>query len=199
MRKDVTGIILAGGRSSRFGSPKAFAEYDGHFFYEHAVSALLPHVQEVIIVSSAEDAPRFTAKERVKVISDTEQYKGKGPLAGIYSAMNHAESNWYFVLPCDMPLIGREAAEKIASFRDEAFDAVIPEAGGRIQPLAGLYHQRIMKQLKSQLDSGSYRMILLLNTIHTLYIDEEKHGIHLDDFQNINDQTAFRQIIERQQ
>ncbi|OYD55937.1 hypothetical protein CGZ90_20240, partial [Fictibacillus aquaticus] len=119
------------------------------------------------------------------------------PLAGIYSAMREVDSSWYFVLPCDMPLLDCDAAGIIASFRDDAYDAVIPEADGRFQPLAGLYNKRIKNELENQLDSGSYRMISLLNSIKPLIIKEEQHKLHPDVFQNINDQAALKQMIQR--
>ena len=73
------GILLAGGRSTRYGSPKAFAVEQGEYYYERAYAALALVSDPVVIVSLDELQPRFPAGRLV--IADRERYRGCGPLA----------------------------------------------------------------------------------------------------------------------
>lgn len=98
------GILLAGGLSRRFGSPKAFAEIDGGLFYERTYQALEAACGHVVIVSREEFLPLFP--KELDVITDLLVVAGKGPLAGIFSAMALRPAERYMVLPCDIPFIG---------------------------------------------------------------------------------------------
>lgn len=83
----MVGAILAGGESRRFGSPKAFAKQNGVYFFQRAVEALCPSVEELYIVSHPTLVARFQQEASEKVIGDDEKYRGQGPLAGIYTVM----------------------------------------------------------------------------------------------------------------
>jgi len=77
----VLGAVLAGGRSSRFGSDKALAMLDGRTLLDHALEALRPHCEKVIVVGrgDAADWPRADM----------------GPLGGIAGALIHAANNGF--------------------------------------------------------------------------------------------------------
>ena len=105
------GIVLAGGLSRRFGSPKAFARIENEYFYERAIDALEPHCDEVVIVTRPELLDRYAPSE--KVITDLPEFAGLGPLAGILSAMESVEADRYVVLPCDMPYVNAEVIRRI--------------------------------------------------------------------------------------
>ncbi|MFC7370975.1 molybdenum cofactor guanylyltransferase [Fictibacillus iocasae] len=194
---DLTGIILAGGLSSRFGSPKAFARYKNQLFYEHARNALCPFVRETVIVSSVDLLPRFSREVKVDVIRDAKEHEGKGPLAGIFSVMKDFVNTWYMVLPCDMPLMNSHAIEKIVSFRRGEIDAVIPKINGRIQPLAGLYKRSLLDKIDCQLNSGDYRMMDLLSQVTVKWVTEIDLDLSPDVFQNVNDQEALNRLSSR--
>src|SRR5690625_3603911 len=93
----VNGILLAGGLSRRYGMPKAFAEINGEKFYEISYR-ILDHVcDDVTIVTRPELVEQFPRD--LHVIIDDAFYRGCGPLAGIYSAMNVHKADRYVVLP----------------------------------------------------------------------------------------------------
>ena len=78
---NITGIILAGGKSSRMGTDKAFLKWNNKLFIESIIDALDPLVSEIIIVSNDEKYDSFKTKRIKDVIENA------GPLAGIYSGL----------------------------------------------------------------------------------------------------------------
>ena len=97
------GIVLAGGLSRRFGSPKAFARFDSGIFMNEQSKRLESFCEEVIVVTREELLERFP--QSVNTITDLPEVAGLGPLAGIYSAMETVDADAYVVLPCDMPYV----------------------------------------------------------------------------------------------
>lgn len=72
------GVILAGGESSRFGEPKAFVRYNGKYFYEYSLQALVPFTNQVVIISHPSLTSRFSQDPAVKVTEDIPLFAGKG-------------------------------------------------------------------------------------------------------------------------
>ncbi len=99
------GIVLAGGQSRRFGSPKSFAEKDGKSFYQWSIDTLAPVVNSIVLITNRELEKRFLDQGKVEIFTDVEQYSGKGPLAGIYTAMAKKPATWYAVIPTDVPFM----------------------------------------------------------------------------------------------
>ncbi|WP_059105629.1 molybdenum cofactor guanylyltransferase [Shouchella shacheensis] len=198
MKKEVVGVVLAGGESRRFGKPKAFARYRGKLLYERAVASLTPHVSQVIVVSHPELTSCFPKQDKVSVVEDIEPYKGKGPLAGLYAAMKTTPAHWYIVLACDMPLMDAATVGKIAAQRDGAHQAVVPHVQSRLQPLAAVYHQETVVQLERQLASGDYRMNQFLDRVKAKHLTEHDLHVPIDTFCNVNDQEAFRSLLSEE-
>src|SRR5699024_5684787 len=98
---NITGVLLAGGASRRYGEPKAFATYQGKSFYQWALEALQPYTDHIIIVSHPDLYDRFVKDASCNVVQDDPRFQGLGPLAGIYSAMKAMAADWYCVLACD--------------------------------------------------------------------------------------------------
>ncbi|WP_199880544.1 molybdenum cofactor guanylyltransferase [Bacillus massiliglaciei] len=188
------GVILAGGESRRFRSPKAFAEYGKRPFYELALEALSPHADQTMVISHPSLTDRFKKETQGMILEDAPEFQGKGPLAGLYSAMKEEPGQSYFLLACDMPRFSAETAGKILAAREEGADAVVPLIGGRIQPLAAVYEFSAFLPLKEQLESGNYRMIHFLDRIKTKYITEQELGEDDTSFQNINDRDEYRKL-----
>ena len=107
MARRLLGAVLAGGRSSRFGSDKALAMLDGRPLIEHAAAALLPHVEQLVVCGRAD--PRWTCLPDLPA-------PGLGPLGGLAAALAHACShgfNGVLSTGCDMPSLPSELAEAL--------------------------------------------------------------------------------------
>jgi molybdopterin-guanine dinucleotide biosynthesis protein A len=111
----ILGVVLAGGRSSRFGSNKANAILDGRALIEHARSALAPYVDRTLLVGGERgDIPDLP-------------HPDMGPLGGIAGALDYAADHGFasvITIACDMPRLPggllAALAARVASYCPEA-------------------------------------------------------------------------------
>ncbi|MDW0108536.1 molybdenum cofactor guanylyltransferase [Sporosarcina aquimarina] len=143
------GIVLAGGQSRRYGSPKAFAKFRGKYFYEYAMDALASHCSEIIIIARPEDVDRFP--DAVTVVTDILEFAGQGPLAGILTGMCTIKSDWYAVLPCDVPFADGLIIQKLVNHR-AGFTSVAIEEAGKLHPLLSLWSKEAEFEIRSLLE-----------------------------------------------
>ncbi|MGG3279182.1 molybdenum cofactor guanylyltransferase [Paenibacillus solani] len=181
---DTLGIVLAGGLSSRYGSPKAFAQADGMAYYEIAVNALIGISSQVIIVAREEH--RECYHPETNVVTDVEPFCGCGPLAGIYSAMTFYPALRYAVLPCDMPYMHPEVMETLVKYcADE--DVIAVQADGMYHPLVAIFDQRIKSTIRQSLELGQYSVMRLLKQVKTTWIQANELTVNTDlVFRNMN-------------
>src|SRR5690625_2445000 len=148
------GILLAGGMSRRYGSPKAFAQYDGKYFYEVAYEALATFCQHVIIVTRQELIERFP--KDLHIIMDDPLFVGDGPLAGIYSVMENINANQYVVLPCDMPLVTSQVLEQLIEQHEHSVSIAVHKE--KIQPLVSVWSKEVKADIYTALKNGHLKM-----------------------------------------
>jgi molybdopterin-guanine dinucleotide biosynthesis protein A len=105
------GIVLAGGRSSRFGADKALAQLGGHSMLSHIVACAAPQVDELLV----------SRNERAGVDADCillrDQYPGEGPLAGLLAALAYADTHRFSHVasfPCDTPFFPEDIVTRLA-------------------------------------------------------------------------------------
>ena len=147
----VVNVILAGGASRRFGEPKASHMYQGKPLYEHVKKQLLDG--QTIIISHPVLLPFFEARGEQAVWLDDEQMRGCGPLAGIYTAMQKQDADWYLVTACDMPFIRKRDSRGIIVLLQRAYRCRCPACAGQVTtfvcalspPLSSVY-SRVFKR-----------------------------------------------------
>jgi molybdopterin-guanine dinucleotide biosynthesis protein A len=134
----VTGLILAGGRSRRFGSDKALAERDGVPLVVGVHAALAPHTAEVLIATGP--APRRYPVP-ARVVCDG--VPDGGPLAGLAAGLEAARTPWVLAAACDLAGLTADALRPLLAAADDgAPDAVVALDGeGRRQPVCTLYRR----------------------------------------------------------
>ncbi|EAC7320535.1 molybdenum cofactor guanylyltransferase [Listeria monocytogenes] len=119
------GIVLAGGRSSRFGEPKAFFqdEATGKTWVELTVSKLMPLCEMVFVSANHENYSKlvtiFDAEPAIQIVPDQAVFSNFGPLGGIYAVMkaaaNYQKAN-FLVLPVDMPFLTSKEIGQLADY-----------------------------------------------------------------------------------
>lgn len=178
------GILLAGGLSRRYGSPKAFALIEGELFYERAYKALAGVCDHVVIISRPELKPRFPPE--VDVITDLDWIAGEGPLAGILSGMSARDARKYVVLPCDMPFVGPDETAKLMALADTSADITAIRNPDEKIPLFSIWDIRVKEQLQRELETGQLRVMKFMEKVTTEWIDSSQ--IHEDPlvFRNLN-------------
>lgn len=162
------GIVLAGGLSRRYGSPKALVKLGNKYYYELAYEALEPACHSVIVVGRPEYD--HLLKKTGPVILDKPEFAGLGPLAGIYSVMDAYDADQYMILPCDMPYISSDIMNALlASYDGE--DVLAVEADGHDHPLVAVYSNRMKPIIRAALEDGRYGVMHLLNEVQVRWID----------------------------
>ncbi|MET3727810.1 molybdopterin-guanine dinucleotide biosynthesis protein A [Fictibacillus halophilus] len=184
----VIGVVLAGGESRRFGSPKLFAKWGHTTFFEKAMNAIAPHSDELVAVVREEWMEKLEQdhSHAAELISDVEAFRGKGPLAGIYSAMLKKKGDYYLITPCDMP---RMSSHMYGTWIERAiehpeYDCIVPVLNGKVYPLNGVYKRSCLPELKENLMKDNLKVLSLLDRKRTKYIEVRKEEAHF--FENVN-------------
>lgn len=184
-KKDITGIILAGGKSSRMKSDKGLLVLNESLFVEHIIDALTPLVNNIIIVSNSSHYDEFGYKRVNDLIKDS------GPVAGIYTGLKNSKTEYNLILSCDIPQIKTEVLEMLIINADINSDIIQIESQGKTMPLIAMYKKHCLTSFKELLDKGEKRLrfaVAQLNT-KTIIIDSE-----MDQYvKNIN---TIEQLIE---
>ena len=100
-RSSITAIVLAGGRSSRFGGPKLAAELDGVTVLEHAIRAVEQVADEILVAGDQSNLPEGIDARRIRVVVDEAPFAG--PLAALAGALRAVTSELAIVVGGDMP------------------------------------------------------------------------------------------------
>jgi len=132
---DVTGIVLAGGRSSRFGSDKLVAELDGRPLLHHALEAVATVAAQIVVVAAPGIEPSIPVDlaSRVRVVHDPEPFGG--PLVGLMAALSVVERSIVLVVGGDMPQLVPAVLSRLVATVGPDRRAVLLEVPGRLQPL----------------------------------------------------------------
>lgn len=165
----IVGVVLAGGESRRFGSPKSFAKKDNKAFFQWSLDAITPIVDDTILITNQNLERKFPPDLGVEIVTDIEKFAGKGPLAGLYTAMQEKEACWYAVIPTDVPFMTMEVFERLLTER-KGVQAVIPVVNERLQPLIGLYHHTLKERMKTLLEMDRLHMRALLDEACVKYV-----------------------------
>ena len=175
----ITGVILAGGKSSRFGRPKMFEIWQGQPLYEVGVNAFRALNFPIVIATNEELAPNFNTKN-VNYITDEPMHEG--PLFALCHVMQRVESDWYFMIAADMPYIHADFIAELSAHISDDVDAIIPTEDGKWQPLAGLYHRRALPKAMAALERNRRSMKTLLEEVRVSFVAMNDTNI----FKNIN-------------
>lgn len=133
----VTGVIVAGGKSTRFGSDKASAVVAGRTLLEWVMRGVAPACEAVVVVrAKAQELPAFAADVPVTVVEDL--YEAKGPLAGLVAGFGAVSTPLAFAASCDVPLVRPALVSGLAALA-EGYDIVVPHVDGFPQPLLAVY------------------------------------------------------------
>ena len=150
--KNITGIILAGGKSSRMGTDKGFLKLNGKLFIEHIINVLSPFVSEIIIVSNNTDYDVFNVKRINDLIEDA------GPLAGLFSGLKASNSEKNIVLSCDIPLIHSEVISLLINEKNSTSEIIQIESNGKTMPLIALYDKSCKNTFETLLHQDERRL-----------------------------------------
>ncbi|HEY6960487.1 MAG TPA: molybdenum cofactor guanylyltransferase [Gaiellaceae bacterium] len=154
-RRPLTGVVLVGGESRRFGSPKALALLDGETFLDRARRVLADVCDEVLVVGKAGELP-------FDVLDDGSAVRA--PIAGVVAGLRAAESDVVFFLPVDCVRI---TGGVVRTLVDACRDAAVPQTG----PLPGAWSRSALPLLEQRLATGPLALYRTYDDLDVAVVD----------------------------
>ncbi len=185
--KKIAGAILAGGKSRRMGQNKANIEFQGRPLALHVIDRLGPQVPQLLWVGDVK--PPGEAESLLKTLHDAVPGR-RGPLAGILTALEWAASDACIfelvqIATVDMPFLPDDLTDRLRTTANPDCAAIPTYAGGRLQPLAGLWPVSWAPSLRTALErSESLSVRAYLDEMPSKLVDFAS-GFR-DPFVNIN-------------
>jgi len=180
--KDVSGVVLAGGRSTRYGKNKALVKFHGIPLIERVLDVMRPIFRRVIIITNTPDEYSYLELPMYQDI-----IKGLGPLGGINTGLRVIPGSGFFVA-CDMPFLNQGLIRHIVEIKAD-FDVVVPRISGNMEALHALYGKGCQSKIEGLINSGIYQVFRFFNEVSVRYVDEDEVRIFdpdLRSFLNIN-------------
>jgi molybdopterin-guanine dinucleotide biosynthesis protein A len=180
----VTGVIQAGGKSTRMGGrPKALLELGGRRIIERVLDAVAPVVDDVLIVTNT---PELYAFLGVPMVPDL--HPDHGSLGGIFTGLAAASGEAAFTVACDMPFLHREIVRLVVARAAEG-DVVIPRVGTQLETMHAVYGKACLRPIESRLRAGRLRIVGFFDSVRVVEIDEAdvaRHRAPEVAFMNVN-------------
>jgi molybdopterin-guanine dinucleotide biosynthesis protein A len=159
-RNGLTGALLVGGASRRFGSPKALALIDGQTLAERCHDVLAAACDDVIVVGKTGDGLALP----FPVLDDGSDERAS--IVGVAAALRLARSELVLVLPTDMPWMTPEALRALAAAAAE-IDVAVPQTG----PLPGAYRHSALPVLDDRIARGELALRDALADLETRVVE----------------------------
>ena len=163
---NMTGAILAGGKSRRMGYNKAFIPTAEGPIIERTVRIMSSIFEIPFIV-----ATQVATYNRLGVPVYPDIIAG-GSLGGIYTALSLSEKDNVFVTACDMPWLD-DACIRAVALRAGKVDCVVPFIGGRLHPMHAAYSRRCLDAIEKMIKGGNFRINSLFDRIDALRLTEK--------------------------
>jgi molybdopterin-guanine dinucleotide biosynthesis protein A len=167
----ITGIVLAGGRSSRFGSDKMAAEYRGRPLLLHAIEAVASVADEIVLVLAPDADPPVGLSGSIRIARDPAAYGG--PLRGLAAGLASVTTDLALVAGGDMPRLSSSVLRKMCrTIESSDVDAVALLEGKRRRPLPLVLRSRVRETVDELLERGERSLKSLLEAVRVSDIPE---------------------------
>ena len=187
----LTGAILAGGKSLRYGRNKALEVIRGKSLIEHAVASLCRLCDPVLMVAND-----LTLYLHLRVVLVQDAIPEQGPLGGIYTALLFSPHPWILAKATDMPLLVEDLARMMLTLR-EGHDVVLPTLNDRYEPLVALYSRRCLAPVAIALEKGERKIVSFFPKVKVKVLPEaDWRAVDPDglSFSNINTPENLEQL-----
>ena len=187
----ITGIILAGGSSKRYGQDKAFLKIGNTRLIDSILQEMHTVFKRVILITNEK-----VKYEYLEIPMFEDLVKGFGPLGGIYTGLMSIPDQAGFFVACDMPHINRQLVRYMVDIKGN-HRAVVPAVADKIEPLHAIYFQSCLKPIKHLIDTNRYQVRLFFDSIPVRYVKEDeirKFCCPSKAFLNINTPDEFAKI-----
>jgi molybdenum cofactor guanylyltransferase len=166
------GIVLAGGKSSRMGSPKAALDWHGSTLLRRVTGIVARSVDGPVVVVSAPGQALPALDGAVEVVAD--EREGRGPVQGIAAGLAAIgeRAEVAYVSATDVPLLHPAFVHRVVGGLGDEVDVVLPEVGGYRQPLSAAYRVDLLAAISELIASDRMRPASLFERSRVLHVGE---------------------------
>ncbi|WP_299098269.1 molybdenum cofactor guanylyltransferase [uncultured Winogradskyella sp.] len=188
-KNNISVYILCGGLSSRMQEEKGLVLYEDKPFVTHIIEAVLPISETIVLVTKNENYKQFG----FPLIADI--YENKGPVGGIYSALNHSDNEFNLILSCDIPNIKTAVLNTylLNNFQDHSITYLKDDESD--YPLIGMYSKQVTSLFKTAISENKLKLLDLIKTTdyNTIQIKPEDK-IAVKNINTKEELTALSQL-----
>jgi molybdopterin-guanine dinucleotide biosynthesis protein A len=187
----VSGIILAGGKSRRYGENKALVKINGIPLIKRVLGVMETLFSSIILITNTPETYSFL---NLPMFED--KIKGLGPLGGIYTGLDVISEKAGFFVACDMPFLNPDLIRYQVTAR-QGYDVVVPTFSGKFEALHALYTQNCLPEIGRMIYAGVYQTIRLFRSVSVRYVEEgeiRRFDPELKSFSNINKPEELRKM-----
>lgn len=169
-KETITGLILAGGRGSRFDNrDKGLIPYKNSTLVEHCITKLKSQVNTIMV--SANRNLDFYANLNVEVVEDSIT-DFSGPLAGIHAALQNMQTEWLLSIACDTPCFPHDYSNQLANaIQNNENLLAVAQSNKQIQSVSILVHKSLYSSLNQFLISGERKAKIWLAQHNPVIVD----------------------------
>ncbi len=192
-RLPVTGVILAGGTSSRMGQNKAFLPLEGRPLITHVLDRLAEVCQEVLVVANQ---LHLYAGLGVRLVQDV--FAGVGVLGGLHAGLQAATYELILAVGCDMPFLNPCLLRAFIGWAD-GYDAVVLQNGNRVEPLHAAYRRTCLEAVEAAIRAGQQRILSFFPYVRIRYLSPQQIqplDPELRSFININTPEQWQAVVQ---
>ena len=192
----ITGVILAGGKSSRMGQNKALMSLGGQRLVDRVVEVMHSVFDALLMVTNT---PDVYADLGVPMVRDV--WPEKGSLGGVYSAIYHVATPYCLVVACDMPFL-RAALLRYLITQIADYDVVVPDVLGELQTLHAIYSKACLQPIERRLEMHRLRIVGFFPDVRVRTVTASELAPYdpaLLAFQNLNTPEEFQAAEQRLQ
>jgi molybdenum cofactor guanylyltransferase len=190
-------IILAGGKSVRYGHDKILEKINNTSLLDHVISQLEPLSKDIIIVTANERAFTHLAdRKNIRIVNDI--IPGMGSLGGVYTGLVESKTHQNLVVAADMPFLNKGLLQYMINVAD-GHDFTLPHINNWYEPLHAIYSKNCIAPAKAIFDQGKRVIVELFKYVNVRYIEAEEidryDPQHLSFF-NINTQQDMERALK---
>lgn len=177
---ELTGIILAGGMSSRMGQDKGLMQFRGKQMVQYSIDLLSQFTSHILISSNNPLYNQFN----LPVIADI--YKNCGPIGGLHASLLATTTKWNIILSCDAPYVDPKLFQSMLKMIADQ-DAIVPKREKGFEPLFGIYNRKLSPFLEEKIKMLDYKLQKILKERDiTLFDTTDLQTLIPNLFSNIN-------------
>jgi molybdopterin-guanine dinucleotide biosynthesis protein A len=169
MKNKFTGVILAGGKNSRFsGKNKALVRIGGKRILDRIYEVFTILFDKIILVTN--DPVQYMDWD-FDIVTDI--FPIRSSLTGIHTGLFYTATPYAFFVACDIPFIKKELIEVLLDGVEPNIDIVIPETSKGVEPLCSVYSKRCFKPIEEQLEKKSLKIQRVFQKVRVKKIPED--------------------------